>query len=738
MKDMKIKTNKKRLQVRAKKTSRFKNSFQFILRGFIFIATVFIIIFIMLIGQKPYIVGLHEGDISSRDIYAPFNFKYIVGVNEKLTKSKKQEAYKKAGEVYLLQDVSGDILNNLSEFLTQIVNLRNNPLEKIPADFFKKFSSILTKREIKILIESDINKDKLLRNLGKTLKDFYSKNYLISNSDWEGLLNNGVGKIYLKKDNQLSPLDIGNPNILVIKKAKKLIENQLSKNLPFRRNINQIFSKLVSYYLKPNLTIDKEATKQIKEKAANLIEPVYIKEEVKKNERIVTRGDKIKKDELLKLKKISEIEGKTKTPLVFGFSIISLLFLVLIVIFLKIFDYKFYKDNSKFSLIITVFILIILLSKLIVIFPIPGYLVPVAAGSILLTMLCNYSVAIKLTIVIAFLSGIIVGNDLNHILCFLLGGLVGIISVINIKRRSQLLKAGILIGGIQFLAIIGMDLIANIKPQLFLREALLGFSNGIISAFLAMGLLPFFEHTFRVVTNISLLELSDLNHPLLKELLVKAPGTYHHSLVVSQLAEQAAEAIGANALLARVGGYFHDIGKIEKPEYFSENADEKKKSRHEKLSPSMSSLIIINHVKVGGELARKYKLPQVIIDFIEQHHGTSLVYFFYHKALEKAPEQIKEEQFRYAGPKPQTKEVATVLLADAVEAASRSLVEPTSARIKRLVMQIIDAKFMEGELNECELTLKDLHTIASVFSRILIGIYHTRIEYPGERKEKAT
>jgi putative nucleotidyltransferase with HDIG domain len=252
-----------------------------------------------------------------------------------------------------------------------------------------------------------------------------------------------------------------------------------------------------------------------------------------------------------------------------------------------------------------------------------------------------------------------------------------------------------------------------------------------------MGVMPLLEDLFKITTDITLLELSDMNHPLLKQMVLKAPGTYHHSLMVGNLAEAAAETIGANSLLARVGAYYHDVGKIEKAEYFSENQTNAK-SLHDKLTPSMSRLIITNHVKDGVEFAKKYRLKKDILDFIEQHHGTSLVHYFFQKALERVEDEtmLKEEGFRYQGPKPQTKEAAIVLLADSVEAASRTLGNPTPSRVEELAHRIVNNKFIDGQLDECELTLRDLNKIANVFVRVLIGVLHSRVEYPSDTNEK--
>jgi putative nucleotidyltransferase with HDIG domain len=265
------------------------------------------------------------------------------------------------------------------------------------------------------------------------------------------------------------------------------------------------------------------------------------------------------------------------------------------------------------------------------------------------------------------------------------------------------------------------------------------FLNGIICSIGALGVLSIFEHLFKTLTNISLLELADFNYPLLQRLIMEAPGTYHHSLVVGNLSEAAAKAVGANALLARVGAYYHDIGKLKKPEYFSEN-QQVAANKHSELPATMSKMIIMNHVREGVELARKHKLNPALINFIQQHHGRSLVYYFYRRALEalEDDQQVKEEGFRYPGPKPDTREAAIVLLADSVEAACRALSDPAPARVKELVHKVINNKFIDGQLDECSLTLRDMERISEVFIRILSGIYHSRINYPESPKDAQT
>ena len=259
-----------------------------------------------------------------------------------------------------------------------------------------------------------------------------------------------------------------------------------------------------------------------------------------------------------------------------------------------------------------------------------------------------------------------------------------------------------------------------------------GLVSGMLSAFLAGSVLPILEYAFNLATNFRLLELADLNHPLLKERFIKAPGTYHHSLIVGTLAEAAAEAVGANPLQVRVGAYFHDIGKILKPEYYVENALFEE-SKHDELNPSMSNLIILSHVKDGVDIALTWKLNPMIVRAIQEHHGTGLVYFFYHRAEQKSRaegEEVAQEDFRYPGPKPRSKETALILLADAVEAASRCLSRPTPGRIGNFVREIVYTRISDGQLDECDLTFNEVRLIIQRFEHVLTSTFHARVKYP--------
>ena len=359
------------------------------------------------------------------------------------------------------------------------------------------------------------------------------------------------------------------------------------------------------------------------------------------------------------------------------------------------------------------------------------YGIPIAAGAMLVTLLFDFHTAITFSFTISLLTGIWLQDPLYPVYAFA-GSLTAAFSVIRCKKRSALLRGGLYI-------IIANSILVLIlllaQGQLFTSRAgsalaYAVFSGITVSAIVSL-LLPLLEYVFKVTTDISLLELLDLNQPVMKALMITAPGTYHHSVIVGNLVEAAAEEVGVNPLLARVSSYYHDIGKIKMPEYFVENQS-MSASKHDKLTPHMSSMIITNHVKEGVELAKQHKLPQSVIDIISQHHGNALITYFYQKAKELDQEKSPSmDDYKYPGPKPQTRVAALVMMADAVEASSRVLTDPTPARLSALVDKIINHVFLDGQLDECELTLKDISEIKKRFTYILTGIFHKRIDYPG-------
>lgn len=478
--------------------------------------------------------------------------------------------------------------------------------------------------------------------------------------------------------------------------------------------------------IQPNLILDTEKVNIARQAAVNAVEPVYIMQ----GEVIVRKGDVVREEHISLLRDV----GLIKTGRDYG-ALVGMIFLVLIVITLTVtFLYQVRPDvlrnETLLGLTGSVLLTMVFLGKLFSLSSWMGtaYLNPSALAGLLLTLLIDSRVAGMITVVLAILLS--VAFEFNWIIgtLTLVSGLVAIFSVSKVSQRGDLMRAGLLVGGANFFLMITLGLVS--KDTSLVVNSYLGLLNGFLVSIVAIGVLPYLESVFKITSSIRLLELSNPNHPLLRRLMLEAPGTYHHSILVGNLAEAAAEAVGADGLLARVGSHYHDIGKLRRPYFFVENQvgiD----NPHDKMAPSLSTLIIISHVKDGLELANEFKLPPVVSQFIAQHHGTDLVRFFYHRASESSEgNSVEERDFRYPGPKPQGKEVAIVSLADATEAAVRSLSKPTPGKIEGLVRKIIKDRLNSGELDESDLTFQDMDKIANAFVKVIMGMFHSRVEYP--------
>lgn len=364
------------------------------------------------------------------------------------------------------------------------------------------------------------------------------------------------------------------------------------------------------------------------------------------------------------------------------------------------------------------------------------FMILVPAAAMLLAVIFDSRVAFYGTVSLAFLTGALRGNDYSIILASVLAGTLAIYTVRDIKHRTQIFRslAFIFLG---YAFAIACDGLQRATPlPVVTNELLFALGNSILSPVLTFGLLALFERGFGITTDLTLLELSDFNHPLLRDLSSRAPGTFHHSIVMGSLAEAAAQSIGANAILARVGAYYHDIGKMLEPEYFVENQIGQS-NIHDGLEPRDSARRILNHVVRGMELGRDYGLPERVIDFIPAHHGTTMVSYFLEKEKVAHPDDIDHEAFRYPGPRPQSKETAIVMLADTIEAAARAIEEPTIEKIEKLIEGVITRRLGEGELDDCELTFRDLTIVKRSFLTVLSGIHHSRIKYPTEGEAEA-
>ncbi len=521
--------------------------------------------------------------------------------------------------------------------------------------------------------------------------------------------------------------------------------NDLSTELP--QSLRRAMAMLASREVRANLRYNREETESRRQAASDSMKPVII--QLKKGEKIIGDGERIEHRHLVifgAIRSQTKIEESLLVRL--GGGLVAVLVVLVVYGFARA-SLRRFRPTRKDALLgaFSVVGMLGLVNLSVTIFDalrdrfpqISGealyYAAPFAAGAMLIRFVLTAEAAVVFSIIFSGLVGILVGNSLEFGLYALLGSLVASARVARANDRAALFRAGLYTGVANVCAVICFALLTN-KPNGW--SVAVGCAGGFLSGALAvpilvMGVTPLVEAAFGYTTDIKLLELANLNHPALKELIVQAPGTYHHSIIIGSLVEAAAEAIGANPLLARVCAYYHDIGKGKNPLYFGEN--QRGDNRHDKLAPQMSALIIKRHVTDGMEMARQYKLPKQVADAIPQHHGTRLVGYFFHKAtkdLEGKPDTspVEEGLYRYGGPKPQTRETALVMIADAVEASSRAMQEPTPAKLQALVQKIINGIFADGQLDECDLTLRDLNEIARAFYRTLTGIYHTRPDYP--------
>jgi hypothetical protein len=491
---------------------------------------------------------------------------------------------------------------------------------------------------------------------------------------------------------------------------------------------------------RPTLIVDEQSTEKSRAAARALVKRDIIP--FKANQKIVGPGEIVDEKIYQVLDAYGLINSLNTWKVAFGIALLVLIGMGIILTYLYQYKRDILRLTNRSVLIGLTMLLVLAMGRGVISLnlggpdfnSLSGVLIPVAWATMTVAILVDVDVAILVSVVLAFFVTVLVdptlttSSGLQTGLVALFGGVVGVYSVSHLSQRSDLARAGLFVSAMNALVVSAIALTTGMRLMVWLAGLILGIVNGVASSFLTVGALHWFESGFRITSSVRLLELSNPNRPLLKRLLMEAPGTYHHSILVGNLAEAAAEAVNADATLVRVGAMYHDIGKLKRPYFFIENQFTQD-NPHAKIAPTLSSLIITSHVKDGLELAKDNNLPQQIQDIIAQHHGDGLVSFFYHKALEENDE-VPEEAFHYEGPKPQTKEAALVALADNVEAAVRSMKQPTPGRVEGFVRKIVKDKLNDGQLDQCDLTFQDLDRIAMAFVRVLSGIFHSRVEYP--------
>lgn len=672
-------------------------------RWLIYIAVFLITYLLLLTSIAPKKHNLSVGDIAPVDIKAP-----IDTIDEIATQEKVQEAIAKAKE-----DKQYSVK---SEVKTQAIENINKLFTKISSEISSSKEAKDKLTEVKKIDAFKLSDDEYNTLLGLSASQV---------SDVQTMTVNTLEEVYAK--------NIEDNNYEALQNARNIaLEEIQSNNLD--RSLEECLTTIVYSQIKPNFFIDTEKTEEKIKEAEKSVQ----KEVIKKNQIIVKEGEPVTERQIEILEELGLLSnGLTKSNVS---SFLALAVLVALILFIQ-FSYIYkerpevFKNTKLITLISSINIIALGLSMgLNIISP---YSIPVVCGAILMTILIDYRISLVTNLLNLIFISIIVGFNPSIILLSILSIILGSTAVKKVQQRNDIIySTGYIAVIIGVLALtIGMISSNNLKEN-FIQTGytLIGV---VLSGILAVGLLPFFESIFDVVTNIKLLELSNPNQPLMKKLIMEAPGTYHHSMMVANLAEAAAELVGGNPVIARVGAYYHDIGKTKRPYFFGENQIGRD-NPHDKITPNLSTLIILSHTKDGLEMAKEQKIPRVIKDIIVQHHGTTLVKYFYFKAKKEAenPDEIKEEDFRYPGPIPNTKESGILMLADSVEASVRSITDPTKGKIEEMVNNIINDKLNNRQLVDCDLTLKDVEIIRKSFLKTLDGIYHHRIEYPSEAKTK--
>ncbi len=502
----------------------------------------------------------------------------------------------------------------------------------------------------------------------------------------------------------------------------------------------QLVIELATPFIQPTVLFDRAETEWRRVQAQGAVSGVI--GSVKKDELIVDANERVTSAAVQKLRSLRNLEAAKRHQSEFLYPpvarmLLMLLFIAAFTTYLRMELPAVYRDNGMLGMftLLTVAVLgvtVVLVMRL----GLSEFTVPLALAPLVVASLLEKRPALVFTLMLAVLATAVAELRAPFVPVAMMGGVTAVYSVSRLRHRWHFVRAFFAIGLANLAAILAWDLARSTPATELVRDAMWGGVNAFLATALAFGLLPIVEWLFRLTSDVTLLELSDLNRPLLRRMQLEAPGTYHHSMVVGSLAEAAAEAVGANSLLARVQAYYHDVGKLAKPEYYAENEPASSRSRHDKLTPSMSALVVKSHIQEGLQIARKERLPHAVRDSIPEHHGTMVMAFFYHKALESDP-NARREDYSYPGPRPHSKETAILMLADGVEGASRALAEPTPSRIRGLVQRIIEERVRDGQLDECGLTLQDLARIREAFFPVLTAIFHVRVPYPDAPKRES-
>ncbi|MDM5330972.1 HD family phosphohydrolase [Neobacillus sp. CF12] len=698
-------------------------------RVFVFVV-LGVILFISMYGNvKPEKLDVSLLTVAEKTIRSPATVEDRVS-----TEKKRQEALDQVQDVYTLKK---EYSSNQVDLITSIFDSASEVNDEIE-DELKK-SDVTMDDPLDVIEPTIADEETMLKSklTDRVIKD-------LSNRVFTALVQASNDELSIAKDLTVTAINnVMNKRISAddVENAKKSLEEEL-KFTTLNADLKNAAIELGRYAVIQNEFYDPEATEELRKQTAESVEPV----KVLQGQIIIEEGKLIRQEEYRQLELVGLLDNKQSYKPFIGLTI--LITIILSSIYVYFYQMKEQPEKRQTNLLLfgIVFILTFFILKIIGMLQIfnysgIGYLFPAAMGGMLIKILIDEKLAILSSIIFSIFGSILFNEGVSGTLNFSVGiyilfsALAGVLFLSDQNQRSKILQAGSFAAAVNLFTICALMFLPNgqfsgLEYGYYILTAIF---SGIGSAVLTMGLLPFFETSFGILSTMKLIELSNPNHPLLRKILMETPGTYHHSVMVANLADAACEAIGANGLLARVGCYYHDIGKTKRPNFFIENQMHLD-NPHDKLPPDKSANIIISHVTDGTAILKKYNMPKEIIHIAEQHHGTSLLKFFYHKAL-KDGQDVSEEDYRYPGPKAQTKESAIVGIADSVEAAVRSLNQPTPETIESLVKKIVADRLQDGQLNECDLTLRELETVSHSFCETLKGIFHSRIEYPEMTKK---
>lgn len=671
----------------------------------------------VLIGldYRPLVaVGLRDagqdyrvGAVSDEDVYAPRSVTYDDPV---ATEQARREAADGVAEVYRESTrIPDDVQRNVAAFFDKVSKVRDSDesAERKAEEIADASPSYLPQTSARTLVFIE----------DQELKD--TEKYVAEN----------LREVYASAAVADDTVDNIPSSVVRISEARNRLSEAALRDAS--GEVGALVEVLSREFVEPNYVVDRKATQAARDKAASQVGPV--KGSIKQDERIIARGEVIDRQDIAQLEALSIVRDTNPWTVILGVALVVAAEMGVAWYFLERFGRRILRHNAMIRIVLaaSLTILFTALARAFILLSIDPYLIPLAGLSIIGTVLLGPRLMFLMVVISAVNVGIIGGNDFLLTAALLLTSGFAIYTVVRVSSRKELLKAGLFIAVVMAGITSAVSLIGGGDLSVATRQGGLGLGNGLLSLMLAMMLLPLLEDAFNILTPMKLLELSDPGNELLQKLLRTAPGTFSHSMQVGNLAENAAERIGADALLARVGAYYHDVGKMEHPAYFIENQIAQM-NPHATLSPALSARVIKRHVKDGLEIGRAWGLPQEILDIIAQHHGTTRIEYFFRKARDIAPDpsKVRESEFRYSGGRPNSKEAGIVMISDSVEATVKSIAKPTPKRIEDVVADTIRHKLDDGQFDECELTMREIHAVGEAILEALIGFLGPRIEYP--------